>query len=335
MIDNSSFDRAVSCDRGRRRGDSMHVRKRRPRRPIHGWLALDKPTGLTSTQALGRLKRLFSPQKIGHAGTLDPRATGLLPVAFGEATKTVPYLMASRKRYRFTVRWGAATATDDADGVIISESAVRPSRGDIETILTAFTGSISQTPPAFSAVKIDGARAYDIARAGEMPALKARQVEVDTLRIVEMSTPDSTVFETVCGKGTYVRALARDMALRLGTHGHVTALRRCAVGAFDECDMISLEKLEELGHIPVDNSDFTPLLTCLRPIATALDDIPAVAVNRSDAARLRLGQAVVWFGRQPPTDSPICITCADDLVAIGEIEGGVLRARRVFHPAGH
>jgi len=296
---------------------------------IDGWLALDKPRGLTSTQALGRVRRLFDARKAGHGGTLDPLATGLLPIAFGEATKTVSYLMDGLKTYRFTVDWGTATNTDDTEGEAIATSDNRPTRTEIEAILPNYTGAILQTPPQFSALKIDGERAYDLARDGVEVKIKSRQVEIENLEITDASDPDRTVFECLCGKGTYVRSLARDFGEQLGCYGHVTALRRLNVGPFAETDMISLEKLEEIGHGAADSTDLVDLLS---PVETALDDIPALAVGSDDAARLRSGQAVILRGRDAPIVSgPVYAMCRGTAVALGEVHQGAFHPTRVFN----
>ena len=210
---------------------------------MHGWLVLDKPVGMTSTQAVGAIKRLFTRKRAGHAGTLDPLASGCLPIALGEATKTVPFVMDGRKVYRFTVRWGEERDTDDADGRVTATSDARPTRAAIEALLPRFTGTIAQVPPRFSAIKIEGERAYDLARDGETVELAARPVEIHRLELVDMPDADHAEFEAECGKGTYVRALARDIGRALGCFGHVEALRRKAVGPFGENDMISLEQL--------------------------------------------------------------------------------------------
>ncbi len=302
------------------------------KRAIHGWIVLDKPVGMTSTKALGIVKRLIRPKKAGHAGTLDPLASGILPLAFGEATKTVPFAMDGQKVYRFTVRWGVETDTDDADGASVETSDVRPNEADIEAVLSEFTGTIKQTPPAYSAIKVDGERAYDLARAGVAVDLEPRPVEIEDLSFVASPDADHGEFETACGKGTYVRALARDMARRLGTCGHVVALRRTAVGPFDESDAISLEKFEELGHkatAPVDPAQF------LLPIETALDDIPALAFGGEDAARLRHGQPVLIKGSDAPIVSgPAYATARGRPVALGQVEQGSFKPTRVFNFGG-
>ena len=213
-------------------------------RPVHGWLVLDKPLNMTSTSAVGRTKRLLSAQKAGHAGTLDPLATGILPLAFGEATKTVSYAMDGEKAYQFTVRWGGETETDDTEGEITQQSDKRPTREEIEACLENFRGTIEQVPPRFSAIKLDGNRAYDLARDGEEVELEAREVEIKQLELIEIVDDSTAVFSATCGKGTYVRALARDFGRELGCFGHVIALRRTKVGPFDESTAWSMEQLE-------------------------------------------------------------------------------------------
>jgi len=297
--------------------------------PVHGWLILDKPTGMTSNQALGAVKRLYRPKKAGHAGTLDPLATGLLPIAFGEATKTVPFVMDGRKVYRFTVAWGVETNTDDSQGEHIGTSDVRPDKQAILAALPSFRGEILQVPPQFSALKINGERAYDLAREGEHVDLAPRPISVHRLDLVEMPDTDSAVFEAECGKGTYVRSIARDLGRHLGTCGHVSALRRLLVGPFDENTMISLEKLNSLAHSAPREGD---LADHLHPVETALDDIPALAVNRTEAARLRRGQPILLRGRDAPSESgPTCVMSAGALVAIGEVDCGELHPKRIFN----
>jgi tRNA pseudouridine55 synthase len=259
--------------------------RRRKGQKVDGWLILDKPVGVTSTQAVTIVKRIFDAQKAGHAGTLDPLASGILPIALGEATKTVPYAMDASKTYRFTLSFGEARATDDAEGEVTRTSDRRPSDDEIRAILPQFTGLITQVPPAFSAIKVEGARAYDLARAGEAVELEPRQVQIRSIRLLERPNPDDATFEVVCGKGAYMRALGRDMAIGLGTCGHIRDLRRSAVGPFTEDRAISLESLQALGHSP---AAFEHLL----PVETALDDIPALALTATEAIRLRSGQPV-------------------------------------------
>ena len=259
--------------------------RNRKGQPIHGWIILDKPTGMTSATAVGAVKRRMNANKAGHAGTLDPLATGVLPIALGEATKTVSYIVDGAKRYRFTVRWGVETDTDDSEGPVRRESPVRPGRAEIEAALGGFIGEIEQIPPAFSAIRVDGRRAYDLARHGAPPELAPRKVVVEEFRLTECPDADHAIFEVECGKGTYMRALARDLARALGTAGHLVALRRTRVGPFTEEDAISLDELGE-------NMQSAPALRHLLPVETALDDIPALAVTEVEAGRLRNGQPV-------------------------------------------
>jgi tRNA pseudouridine55 synthase len=296
-------------------------------RPLHGWLVLDKPLGMSSAQAVARVRRLTGAAKAGHGGTLDPLATGVLPIALGEATKTVAWAMAGRKTYRFTVRWGEARATDDAEGEVVGRSDVRPNRAAIEAVLPRFTGRVVQMPPRFSALKVAGRRAYALARAEAAVELAPREVEIASLRLVEIPDPDHAEFLAEVGKGTYIRALARDLAAALGTCGHVAALRRTAVGRFAEDHAIGLDKLEEIGHGPA-------LFTHLLPIETALDDIPALALSEAEAARLRQGQAIALgsSGERVLTQGEmVCATSGGRLVALAEVRGERLRPVRVFN----
>ena len=297
--------------------------------PINGWLILDKPLGMTSTQAVTFIKRIFNAQKAGHAGTLDPLATGILPIALGEATKTVSYAVDGAKAYRFTVRWGVQTTTDDAEGKPMRESDQRPTRDAIEHLLPRFTGSVRQVPPQFSAVKIDGERAYDLARDGEVVAIEAREVLIDRLALVDMPDASTTVFEAECGKGTYVRALARDMGEALGCYGHVVALRRTRVGHFGEAEAVTCEGLERAQPLVASPDGSLPFLL---PTQAALRDLATIAVSTSDAARLRQGQAVILRGRDAPMLSgPFVAISRGRLVAIGEAERGELKPTRVFN----
>ncbi len=303
--------------------------RRRKGAAIDGWLALDKPKGLTSTQALGRVRWLFGARKAGHGGTLDPLATGVLPIAFGEATKTVAFLMEWRKTYRFTVIWGVETDTDDAEGAAVAQSEVRPTPQEIEALLPRFTGTISQVPPKFSAIKINGQRAYDLARQGGEPEMHPRDIVIDTLTLIATDAPDRATFEAVCGKGTYVRALARDMGRALGTHGHIIGLRRTRLGRFCDDTMISLERLEELRHIGAGREAFEALLL---PVETALDDIPALAIDKDDAVRLRSGQPIIVRGANAPVNCGAAYAvCRGTLVALGEIRRGEMHPTRVFN----
>jgi len=302
--------------------------RRRKGLPVHGWLIFDKPQGMTSTQAVSCVKRLYKASKAGHAGTLDPLATGVLPIAFGEATKTVPFVVEGRKEYRFTVRFGAETDTDDADGKVTATSELRPSRAEIETELPGFTGEISQVPPRYSALKVDGARAYDLARDDEEFELAPRRVAVGRLELVAQPDKDHCVIEAECGKGTYVRALARDLGRALGCYGHVEALRRTRVGAFGEERAVSLATLDELAQ----SGGHEALIGVLLPVETALHDIPALVVNASDAARLMRGQPVLLRGRDAPIlAGTVYATSRGTLVAVGEVSEGELRPRRIFN----
>jgi tRNA pseudouridine55 synthase len=299
--------------------------------PVHGWLVVDKPAGVSSARAVGIVRRAFGAVKAGHAGTLDPLATGVLPVALGEATKTVPFVVEGTKRYRFTVRWGEARSTDDAEGEIIGTSAVRPTSDQIRAALVPMTGQILQAPPAFSAVHIAGQRAYSLARAGRRIDLAPRQVVVHSFALTGRPDEDHADFEVECGKGTYVRSLARDLAAALGTVGYVSSLRRTAAGRFTEAQAISLESLSSLGHSP---AAFGHLLT----VETVLDDIPALALTETEANRLRCGQVVgvadqVDAERAGPLESG-CIVWAmvgGKPVALARFEAGGLRPVRVFH----
>lgn len=305
--------------------------RRRRGEPVHGWLAVDKPLGMTSTQVVGAVRRLFNAQKAGHGGTLDPLATGVLPVALGEATKTVPYVMDGTKVYTFTVRWGEETTTDDREGAVIATSPVRPDRAAIEAALPAFLGDLEQVPPRFSAVKIDGQRAYDLARDGEDVQLTARVVHVNAFTLTDMADADHASFRVVAGKGTYIRSLARDLARALGTVGHVAALRRTACGPFREEDAISLDKLKDVGHS-------SPPLEFLLPIETALDDIPALALTEAEARRLSSGLPVSLLRvatRTPLSNvasgDTVCAMAEGRLVAVARIDGGEIRPVRVMN----
>jgi tRNA pseudouridine55 synthase len=306
---------------------------KREKRDVHGWVVLDKPVGMTSTHAVSVVKRLFTAKRAGHAGTLDPLASGCLPIALGDATKTVPFVMDGRKSYRFTVRWGEERDTDDAEGRVVASSGVRPTPAAISALLPGFIGAVEQVPPRFSAIKIEGERAYDIARDGEAFELKPRVVSIDRLAVVETLDPDHTSFEAECGKGTYVRALARDLGRALGCCGHVSALRRTAVGPFAEPNMISLEQLEALCHRAAAGEG--NLADALLPVATALDDIPALAVSRADAARLQRGQAVLMRGRDAPVvRGTVYVTASGNLIALAELDRGEIVPKRVFNLAG-
>jgi tRNA pseudouridine55 synthase len=311
--------------------------RRKKGSPVHGWVIVDKPEGITSTQVVGIVKRVFDAQKAGHAGTLDPMATGVLAIALGEATKTVPYAMDSEKSYRFTACWGEARDSDDAEGKVVATSDKRPSREEIEAAIPRLVGEVTQVPPAYSAVKVAGERAYDLAREGEAVQLEPRVVEIYEVRLLSMPDADHAEFEMSCGKGTYVRAWVRDVARILGTVGHVSRLRRTSVGAFSEGDAIALEKLKAFMHIPA-------AFEHLRPISTALDGIPALAVTGPDAVRLRSGNPIIVRAREFARLTEDAGS-SDDLqgltvylstqegepVALAALEAGELRPFRVFN----
>ena len=304
--------------------------RRRSGAAVHGWLVLDKPLGMSSSRAVSAAQRVFDARKAGHGGTLDPLATGILPIAFGEATKTVAWAMAGRKTYRFRIRWGEARDTDDGEGAVIGESAVRPTAEAIAAVLPRFTGAIQQVPPAFSALKLAGQRAYDLARAGAAVRLESRTIEIAALRYLGASDADHADFEAETGKGAYIRALGRDIALALGTVGHIALLRRTRVGPFGEAQAISLDNLIALGHSP---AAFGHLL----PIETALDDIPALALTEAEASRLRHGEAVPLAAddqrRFAHYGNGVLVRATADhrLVALAEVAAGLLRPVRVIN----
>ena len=286
----------------------------------HGWLAVDKPRGITSAAAVARIKRLAGGAKVGHAGTLDPMATGVLPVAIGEATKTVSFMMDAPKRYRFGVRWGERRDTDDAEGTVIETSAGRPNQAAIAAVLPAFVGRIEQVPPVFSALKVGGERAYALARQGRPPELAARAVHVRSLALIA-ADEDSASFAVECGKGTYVRALARDIARAAGTLGYVSWLHRAAVGPFTDGDAIPLDKVDALGHS-------LALAESLLPVDAALADIPALPLTAREANRMRHGQAVPAPGAAP---GRVRAVDGSRLVALAEVGAGRARPLRVFN----
>jgi tRNA pseudouridine55 synthase len=281
---------------------------------------------MTSTHAVSVIKRLFTAKRVGHAGTLDPLASGLLPLALGEATKTVSYVMDGEKVYRFKVRWGVETDTDDAEGKPVAESAARPTHGEIESALPAFTGTIEQTPPKFSAIKVEGERAYDLARAGEEVSLSARPVEIHSLHMVDQPDADHAVFEAECGKGTYVRAIARDLGRMLGSLGHVCELRRTRVGSFDENSAIALDDVEKLAESSPD-----ALIGALLPVASSLSMMPSVSVGPDDAQRIRMGQPVFLRGRDAPVlEGTVTVSAHGALIALAEVDQGALKPKRIF-----
>jgi tRNA pseudouridine55 synthase len=317
--------------------------RRKKGEPVHGWLILDKPEDVTSTKAVAICRRIFNAQKAGHGGTLDPLASGILPIAFGEATKTVGYVMEADKDYVFTIRWGSSTSTQDREGEVIGTSDVRPGKEAIEEALKSFVGDIEQVPPQYSAIKVNGERAYDLARDGETVELAPRKVCLHEARLSDWLNPDECIIEVRCGKGFYIRALVRDLALKLGAEGHVQALRRTRVGAFGADAAIKLSILEEM-------SDKAALDETLVPLETALDDIPALAVTGEEASRLRQGREIVLLPhqveafremRRPRTvngedASRICLATEkvgqeEFAVALGEVRAGRFLPVRVFN----
>ena len=317
----------------------MARQRKKKGRPVSGWVILDKPKGMGSTEAVSKIKWLFQAEKAGHAGTLDPLASGMLPIALGEATKTVPYVVDGTKVYRFTVAWGEEHNTDDMEGVVTKTSTKRPSKEEILAILPHYIGTILQTPPQFSAIKIDGNRAYDLAREGEKIEIPAREVEIDSLELIDMTQEGHAVFEVECGKGTYVRALARDMGRELGCYGYIANLRRIEVSPFVEDDFVSLEDLEdaapergeadENGIFPP--RDFSALDEFLIETGAALEFLPQYPLSDEQAYRVRMGNPVLMRGRGAPVDEDeVCATYKGKLLAIGMIEKGQFRPKRVF-----
>jgi tRNA pseudouridine55 synthase len=308
------------------------VARRKKGQAISGWVNLDKAYDLTSTHAVSRVRRLFDAQKAGHAGTLDPLATGILPIALGEATKTVPFLVDADKAYRFTIAWGRTTATHDREGETVATSDVRPTPAQVAATLPGFVGEIDQVPPAYSAIKVDGERAYDLARAGEAVELAARKVVIFDARVADAPDADHVTLEIACGKGTYVRALVRDLAESLGACGHVSELRRTRVGRFTEQSAVTLEMLEELGYEARQSE-------ALLPVETALDDIPVLAVTDEDAFRLKQGRSIVLVPRQvetlkarlKPGSRTVSAMMGGSVVALCEMRAGRLEPSRVFN----
>ena len=317
----------------------MARQRKKKGRPVSGWVILDKPEGMGSTEAVSKIKWLFQAEKAGHAGTLDPLASGMLPIALGEATKTVPYVVDGTKVYRFTVAWGEEHNTDDMEGVVTKTSTKRPSKEEILAILPHYIGTILQTPPQFSAIKIDGNRAYDLAREGEKIEIPAREVEIDSLELIDMTPEGHVIFEVECGKGTYVRALARDMGRELGCYGYIANLRRIEVSPFVEDDFVSLEDLEaaapergeadENGIFPP--RDFSALDELLIETGAALEFLPQYPLSDEQAYRVRMGNPVLMRGRGAPVDEDeVCATYKGKLLAIGMIEKGQFKPKRVF-----
>ena len=310
-------------------------RQRWPKgRALDGWLIVDKPGGMGSTDVVTAVKRAFQAQKAGHGGTLDPLATGLLPIAFGAATKTVPYVMDGTKTYRFTLRFGEARDTDDADGQVIATSEARPEDEAIQAALPAFRGDIMQVPPIYSAIKIGGERAYDLAREGQAVEIAPRPARVDRFELVERVDRDTAIFHVESGKGVYMRSLARDLAQAVGTVGHIATLRRLRVGPFREQHAIPLDRIAVSGDTPPPSPDL------LLPVMTALADIPALAVTEAEAARLWHGQAlslVDFMGRVPRAADPegglVRAVAEGRLLGLCRLEAGLVQPERLLQTA--
>ena len=301
----------------------MNDKPKRIKRPISGWVVLNKPYDMTSTQAVGKVRWLFGAAKAGHAGTLDPLATGILPIALGEATKAVPQVQDGTKIYRFAIKWGSATTTDDAEGSVVATSDIRPDQAALEAVLPQFTGTIWQRPPIFSALKVDGERAYDLARAGEAVELQPRQIDVDAIELIEHGSEQS-VLEVTCGKGTYVRSLARDIAETLGTRGHVSMLHRAAVGPFHDEDALSIDQLEALS---IEDRD-----ALLKPVASGFSDLPEIRLDPQQATAVRHGNAVLLTGAGSPVSLEECwVSFKGEVLATGWVEFGQFKCRRVFN----
>ncbi len=310
----------------------MSRQRKRKGLPIHGWLNFYKPRDMTSTQAVAFVKRLYNAEKAGHAGTLDPLAEGVLPIALGEATKTVPFAMESEKEYRFTIQWGASTASQDAEGEIIARSDVRPPRAAIEAALPAFLGAIRQVPPKFSAVKIGGERAYDLAREGEEFEIEARDAFVHAIGLVDCPDTDHAVIHVRSAKGFYVRALARDLALMLGAEGHIVDLRRTRTGPFLGAAAHHKDALEAMRE------DADGLLSVLQPLQAVLADVPVLKISPAHAGDLRMGRTIVllphvmdaWRARLNAEDRTALAECAGEAVALGDVRAGRFEPARVF-----
>lgn len=316
----------------------MARRGKKKGRPVSGWVVLDKPVDMGSTEAVSKVKWLFKAEKAGHAGTLDPLASGLLPIALGEATKTVPYVMDGAKVYRFTIAWGEERSTDDLEGEVTNRSDIRPVETEVKALLPRYTGVIMQVPPKFSAIKIGGERAYDLARGGEEIDLPPREIEIGRLELIACPDAGHAIFEIECGKGTYVRSLARDMGRDLGCYGHVSELRRLKVDPFTPDDLVTIEELEAAADgcgTAAQRLDAEPSFAMLDALlidtVSALDCLPQVKVGDDAASRIRSGNPVILRGRDAPVEAPeACVTAHGRLVAIGAIEAGMFRPKRVF-----
>jgi len=312
----------------------MSRQRKRKGDPVHGWIAIDKPVDITSTKVVSILKRLFNAQKVGHGGTLDPLADGILPIAFGEATKTAQWAMDCDKEYVFTIEWGSSTASHDKEGDVVASSDVRPTRAEIKLALLKFVGDIEQVPPKYSAIKVQGERAYDLARDGEEFEIPSREVTVYEAELVDIPDADHATFRIVSGKGFYVRAIARDLAVALGAEGHVSQLRRTRVGALDEQGSVKLADLEALAD------DKTALAELLRPLETVLDDVPCLDIDANETAALKQGREIVllphqidkWRAESPiDGDERLALTkCNGAAIALGEVRAGRFQPKKVF-----
>lgn len=305
--------------------------ERRRGKKIDGWLIVDKPAGITSATVVNRVRRATGAAKAGHGGTLDPLATGILPLALGEATKTVNYVVEGRKIYRFTVRWGEQRDTDDAEGQVTATSPLRPEPAEIEAVTGRFCGDIEQVPPTYSAIKVAGERAYALARADRPVELPARIVHVERMALIECPDENHAIFEVEAGKGVYMRALARDLGIALGCLGHVVALRRLSVGPFTEATAISLEKLEDVGHS-------AELQTYLLPVGSALAGIPALNLTEAEASSLQRGRPIAVLpvaSRSPSSkvskDAVVCAMARGRLVALAQVKGGEIHPLRILN----
>lgn len=311
----------------------MARQRKRKGEPITGWINLFKPVDMTSTQAVAIIKRLYNAEKVGHGGTLDPLADGILPIALGQATKTVQWAMDAQKEYVFTIRWGVSTASQDAEAEVTATSDVRPDRAAIEAVLKNYIGTIRQVPPKYSAIKVDGERAYDLAREGEAFELEAREVDVHAASVIGMPDADHTVIHVVSGKGFYVRALARDLAADLGAEGHISQLRRNRVGSFGAQSAVAITDLEALKE------DKAALMTKLQPLHAVLSGMPQVQISAQDAANIRQGRSVIllphvverWREGRSDEDDRIALALAgEDAIALGEVRAGQFEPVRVF-----
>ncbi|WP_297772238.1 tRNA pseudouridine(55) synthase TruB [uncultured Roseovarius sp.] len=298
--------------------------RKRKGRDISGWLVVDKPAGMTSTAVVNKVKWALQAQKAGHAGTLDPEATGVLAVALGEATKTVPFITDALKAYSFCVRLGQATNTDDTEGEVIAQSDSRPTDQEIKSSLGAFVGDIMQVPPQYSAVKIDGQRAYKLARDGEAFEVAARPLWVEELLLVDRPDADHAVLEMTCGKGGYVRSVARDMGQALGCHGHVAWLRRIWSGPFETEGAVSVAQIDEMAHSP-------ELDQYIRPLEDGLTDLPMVTATPESAARLRNGNPGLVIARDIEYGDECWAALDGKAIAVGRYKAGELHPSRVFN----